>query len=99
MPTQTEIEAVAKAIYDAEPYFECGEYADGFIPPGAPLTWEQAKARDAEFADDDEMMPITSFPYRAAKDALDALEKVRNINSLTPESGGAPTIVMTVSGV
>jgi len=67
------VEAAAKAIYDAEPYYEQGEYVDGFpVSPGGNLTWNQAKARDAEFSGDGLFIPITQFPYRAARAALEA---------------------------
>ena len=68
------VEAAAKAIYDAEPYFEAGEYVEGFlVSPGGYLSWEQAKARDAEFEGDGFMIPITQFAYRAARAALEAV--------------------------
>ncbi len=53
------IEVAAKAIYDAD-------------SPGGNLTWKQAKARDAEFCGNSFYVPITQFPYRAARAALEA---------------------------
>ena len=67
------IEAAAKAIYEIDPYFESGEYIDGFIvSPGGNLTWEQACNRDAEFEDVKGFIPITQFAYQAAWAALRA---------------------------
>jgi len=60
-------EAIAKAIYETEPFYEPGEYVDGFaVSPGGDLSWEQAKDRDAEFGDDSMFCKITDFAYRAA---------------------------------
>lgn len=60
-------ESVAKAIYEAEPFYEPGEYVDGFaVSPGGDLSWEEAKQRDAEFGNDPMFCKITDFAYRAA---------------------------------
>ena len=63
-------ELIAKAIYKLDPHYEGGEYVDGFaVSPGGNLTWEQAKARDAEFTP--EYMPsLTKFAYDAADEAI-----------------------------
>jgi hypothetical protein len=72
-PPQPEREEIAKVVYDLDPFEEGGEYVDGFIvSPGGKLSWEQAKARDAEFADDKIMLSITKFAWDAA-DAIRAL--------------------------
>jgi hypothetical protein len=66
-------EAIARAIYEVEPYFEAGETVDAFeVSPGGVLSWQEAKARDAEFGDDPLMGRITEFAYRCA-DAVLAL--------------------------
>lgn len=63
-------EEIAKAIYDLSPDEDGGEYVDGFcVSPGGKITWEQAKAWDAEFAP--EHAPSrTAFAYAAADAAL-----------------------------
>jgi hypothetical protein len=64
-------DAVAQAIYETEPFYEGGEYVDGFqVSPGGNLSWKQACDRDAEFADDKIMLPITKFAYDAADRVL-----------------------------
>jgi hypothetical protein len=71
--TEQMVEAAAKAIYDVAPHYESGEFVDGFpVSPGGDLTWDQAKARDAEFGDDPLLGKITQFPYQAARAALEA---------------------------
>lgn len=66
-------ECLAKTIYETEPHYEPGEYVDGFqVSPGGSLSWEQAKARDAEFGDDPLMGKITEFAYRCADAILSA---------------------------
>lgn len=62
------VEEYARIIYEADPHYESGEYVDGFpVSPGGNLTWEQAKAHDAEFGDDPRMLQITAFAYKAAR--------------------------------
>lgn len=66
-------EAIAKAIYELDPYYESGEYVDHMaVSPGGNLSWEQALARDAEFANVEYMLPVTKFAFDAA-DAVLAL--------------------------
>jgi hypothetical protein len=66
------VERIAKAIYDLDPFIEDGEYVDGFmVSPGGPLSWEQARARDSEFAPE-YMLPITRYAMDAARAALRA---------------------------
>lgn len=65
VPTE---EKIAQIIYETDPFYEGGEYVDSFqVSPGGYLTWEQAKARDAEFGDDPRMGKITEFAYKAAR--------------------------------
>lgn len=72
-------EDIAKAIYELDPFHEGGEYVDHFmVSPGGDLTWEQAKARDAEFAGDRIMLPVTKFAY----DAADAVLASSNLTAL-----------------
>jgi hypothetical protein len=61
-------EEIAKAVYELDPYCEGGEYVDGFqvSPGGGELSWEQAKAQDAEFAGDGILLPLTELPYEVA---------------------------------
>lgn len=60
-------EAIARAVYEADPFYESGECVEGFqVSPGGHLTWNQACARDAEFADDKGFFPITKYAYAAA---------------------------------
>lgn len=69
-------DVIARAIYETEPYFESGEYVDGFqVSPDGNLSWEQAKARDAEFDDMPGMGRILDFAYRAADAVMVALER------------------------
>jgi hypothetical protein len=71
MATDRQIEAAAQAIYELDPFVEGGEYVDGFaVSPSGSLTWEQAKQRDAEFADDPRMGSVTEFAFKAARAAL-----------------------------
>lgn len=71
------LEAAAKAIYVLDPFYEGGEYVDGFqVSPGGALTWEQACARDAEFSGDPVMLPITKFAKDAALAALAAADRL-----------------------
>jgi hypothetical protein len=60
-------DALAKIIYDAEPYYEPGEVIDGIhqASPGGTLSWEQAKKRDAEFSEIG-MGSITEFAFKCA---------------------------------
>jgi hypothetical protein len=64
-------EEIARVLYDLDPYEECGEYIDGHqISPGGALTWRQACMRDAEFADEPLMFPITKSAREAARAVL-----------------------------
>ncbi len=66
-PSVGEMERIARTIYEIEPHYESGEHVDGFqVSPGGNLSWEQAKARDAEFGDDPIIGNITEFAYRCA---------------------------------
>ena len=70
-PATPSVEEVARAIYETEPFYEAGEYVDGFpVSPGGNLSWEQACSRDAEFAGDKIMLPITKFARDAAAAVL-----------------------------
>jgi hypothetical protein len=65
------IDALAKVIYELDPYYEDGEYVDGFlVSQGGHLTWEQACRRDAEFEGVRGMLPITKFAREAARAVL-----------------------------
>lgn len=67
------VESLAKAIYDLDPYYEDGEYLDGFpVSPGGYLTWARAKARDAEFEGVGGYLTITTSAYVSARAALEA---------------------------
>jgi hypothetical protein len=67
-------ERIARAIYETDPFCEGGEYVDGFqVSPGGALSWKQALDRDAEFADDKIMLPITKFAFDAADRVIAAL--------------------------
>lgn len=71
--TDEQIERAAKAIYELDPFYEGGEYVDSFlVSPGRNLSWEQARAADAEFDGDKWRIPITKFAYDAARAALTA---------------------------
>lgn len=60
-------EAVARIAYETYPFYECGEQVDGFqVSPGGNLSWEEAKARAAEFGDDPMFKNITAEPYQLA---------------------------------
>jgi len=73
-PWRPDREAVARLIYEADPFFEAGEFVDGFpVSPGGYLTWEQAQARDAEFSGDTLFKPILANAYGLA-DAILALQ-------------------------
>jgi hypothetical protein len=74
MPTR---EQIAQAIYEVEPFYESGEYVDGFqVSPGGALSWKQALARDAEFADDI-LLPVTKFAFDAADAVISLSRPVR----------------------
>lgn len=72
-PSDKAVELGAQALYERAPYFEPGEYIEGFlVSPGGNLTWEQAEACDAEFSGVGVMLPILQ-PYRDdARAALSA---------------------------
>jgi hypothetical protein len=75
-PSEERVDAMARAIYELEPFEESGEWVDGIqVSPGGKLTWDKALARDAEFGDDPGMGKITEFPLKAARAALAAIEK------------------------
>ena len=65
-------EEIARVLYDLDPYEESGEYVDGYlVSPGGALTWQQACAREAEFADGPILMwPITKSAREAARAVL-----------------------------
>lgn len=47
------VEAVARALYEADPHYEGGESIEGFqVTPGGDLSWEQFKDQCDEFGDD-----------------------------------------------
>ncbi len=71
MSEMTMVERVAKSIYNLDPFYEPGEYVDGFlVSPGGNISWEQALARDAEFEDDPRMGKVTEFAFKAAVAAI-----------------------------
>jgi hypothetical protein len=60
-------EEIAQAVYELDPLYKSGEYVDGFqVSPGGELTWEQTKARDAEFGGLPGFISVTEYPYRVA---------------------------------
>lgn len=66
-------EVIAAAAYGVNPFYESGEHVDGFqVSPGGNLSWEQAKDRDAEFAGDKLMLPVTADAYAIADAILAA---------------------------
>lgn len=57
---------LAQIIYEVEPHYEGGEFVEGMqVSPGGALSWEQAKARDAEFSEAG-MLSITDFAFKCA---------------------------------
>lgn len=69
----TMIERVARAIYEQEPHYECGEFVDGFpVSPGGHLTWDEIKDRAAEFPKSGyfQLMDLTQKMARAAITAM-----------------------------
>ncbi len=73
-PEMTMMQRVARAIYNLDPFYEPGEYVDGFmVSPGGSLSWEQALARDAEFGDDPRMGKVTEFASKAARTAIEEM--------------------------
>jgi hypothetical protein len=83
-------EEIAKAVYELDPYYEGGEYVDGFqvSPGGGDLSWEQAKGHDAEFGGLNCYISLTEFPYKVA-DAVMAKIEPRWIDKLWYFTGGA----------
>jgi hypothetical protein len=60
-------EEIARAIYEIDPHIDSGESIDGFqVTPSGPLSWQQAKDFDAEFATDPMFDGITGFAYKCA---------------------------------
>jgi hypothetical protein len=60
---------LAQTIYEVEPDHVVGEYVEGFqVSPSGPISWEQAKAWDAEF-EATRLGRYTEYAYRCA-DAL-----------------------------
>lgn len=75
-----EREAVARLIYESDPFYEGGEYVDGFcVSPGGYLSWEEAQARDAEFGDDPVFKSVLASAYTLA-DAIMALRPVQGVD-------------------
>lgn len=68
-------DAIAKIIYDADPFYESGEYIDGHcVSPGRNLSWQQALDYDAEFGGAGLLgtTPITKWAYDVADKILRA---------------------------
>jgi len=76
--SEAEVEAAARAIYELDPFYEGGEWVDSFqVSPGGNLTWEQAKARDADAGG--VLLPVTKFAFDAARNALTAAKTARKM--------------------
>ena len=96
------IERVAKAIYEIDPHYECGEYVEGFqVSPGGHLSWEQAVARDTESGDDPRMGKITEWALKAARTAIAAMRDPPQYmldftNSVLTDGRGAETAWKTM---
>jgi len=64
-------EEIARAAYEADPFYQDGETLEGFqVSPGGYLSWEQAKDWDAEFGDDPMFLPLTKTAYEIADRVL-----------------------------
>lgn len=71
--TKQQVEAAAKAVYSLDPFRYEQEYMGTSRTDLITLSWEQAKAADAEFESHRLRVPITKFAYDAARAAFDAI--------------------------